>query len=222
MISKPRDTTKDIDSIALLAMCIGTGAIEHQERQGQREAVASESLPTPREGDVRAQYEALGFVFGEAFADDPLFCPVTMPPGWTKRRTDHSMHNDIVDAAGNKRGSFFYKAAFYDRDAILYAPNRRYNVRQRYPERDDGVDFYERSKMIVVQVEDSATGSVLHVVTRDVQAPIPNEVERRGGLVHRAWWDEQRVMEKDAFADASTWLAKHFPDHANPGAYWPE
>ncbi len=91
------------------------GGIELQEAAGQAALVGTRDL-LPRDCP-REQLEALGFVFGED-ADD-LFVNVTLPKGWRKKATDHSMWSDLLDDKGVKRGSIFYKAAFYDRSAFL-------------------------------------------------------------------------------------------------------
>jgi hypothetical protein len=95
-------TLQEIAAIAPLAMAIGTEAFELQERQGQSEAVKSETLPVTRDAKLRAQYEALGF-----------------------------------------------------------------------------------------------------------------------GGDHRAWWDGHDALNKSTAAECVSWLDEHYPDHANPGAYWP-
>jgi len=89
------------------------------EAAGQRQLVASAVLP--REKGDQAEYEALGFTFG-AVVDD-LFQEATLPPGWSKRGTDHDMHFEVVDERGIARVSVFYKAAFYDRRASMYIVN---------------------------------------------------------------------------------------------------
>lgn len=93
------------------------GGIEAQEKDGQIEQSFLETLPIDgtANGRGREKFEALGFVFGEAH--DNLFVKATFPRGWRKRPTDHDMWTDIVDEQGHKRGSIFYKAAFYDRKA---------------------------------------------------------------------------------------------------------
>lgn len=211
---RPRNTSKDLPGAAALLLT-GTGYIEAQEARGAQEAVESHTLPTPN-ARVREQYETLGFVFGEPFADDPLFCFVTMPQGWTKCRTNHSMHNDIVDAAGNVRGSFFYKAAFYDRKADLYAPNIRYRIREHY----DGPrteDSYDRHKVVHYEVIDTARAdTVLHTVSRRVNAVPPSK-----GGDHQAFWSEREQLTEQVFAECKVWLTDHFPDWTNPAAYWP-
>jgi hypothetical protein len=209
-------TRQEINAIAPLAMVIGTEAIELQERQGQSEAVKSETLPVTRDAKLRAQYEALGFVFGEPLPSDKLFCSVQMPQGWSKRRTDHSMHNDIVDAAGNKRGSFFYKASFYDRDAILYPPTKRYGVRSWYNDGERSKDIYEDRKLVRYEVVDNTTDTVLHTVEHTVVLEPPTQ-----GGDHRAWWDGHDALNKKTAAECVSWLDEHYPDHVNPGAYWP-
>lgn len=104
----------DLDNALVAAT---PGGIEAQEAAGQAMLVASEQLPKKVDNATRAQLVALGFKFG-ADVDD-LFVTATLPPGWKKRATSHSMHSDIVDDKGRVRASVFYKAAFYDRKADM-------------------------------------------------------------------------------------------------------
>lgn len=91
-----------------------SGYIEGMEAAGQRQVVASTQMPT------EAPWEALtelGFTRGADVPGDPMFCDATLPEGWTKAGTDHSMWSKILDERGVERVSIFYKAAFYDRSA---------------------------------------------------------------------------------------------------------
>ena len=94
------------------------GMIEASESRGQRELVSSTQLPTQVRGDKQRLIDA-GVVFGEQCKGDKLFCEATLPPGWKKEATDHSMWSKLVDADGVERASIFYKAAFYDRAAFM-------------------------------------------------------------------------------------------------------
>ena len=96
------------------------GGIEAQEAQGQKDFVASETVPIdcPKE-----KLEELGFVFGEK--SDDLFVNVQMPNGWKKIPTEHSMWTELQDETGKVRASIFYKAAFYDRCAFLRLENNK-------------------------------------------------------------------------------------------------
>lgn len=98
------------------------GGIEAQEAAGQAMFCASATLPKEMRGCTRATLEAMGIKFG-ADADD-LFVSVTLPPGWKKHATDHSMHSELLDDKGRKRASIFYKAAFYDRNADMQLCHR--------------------------------------------------------------------------------------------------
>lgn len=113
------ENTADRDPIIhiLGAMSDGTsGYIEGMEAAGQRQLVSSDVLPTSRGKDD--EFIALGFTFGDRV--DDLFRKATLPPGWARRPSDHSMWSYIVDEKGNDRVAVFYKAAFYDRDAFMY------------------------------------------------------------------------------------------------------
>ncbi len=92
--------------------------LEGQERTGQHRLVNSDRLPSDHGDD--APWLALGFTFGAPDPGDPLFMPATLPEGWKRQATDHSMGSVIVDTLGRERVSIFYKAAFYDRSANMH------------------------------------------------------------------------------------------------------
>lgn len=123
MSSHIEDTSKTDPALLLLAALGdrdgGSSLILGQEAAGQRQLVHSDRLPTSTHEGTDEPYLALGFTFGEPDAGDPLFRPATLPPGWSKRATDHSMGSEVVDQHGRCRVSVFYKAAFYDRRADM-------------------------------------------------------------------------------------------------------
>jgi hypothetical protein len=166
------------------------GGIEAQEAAGQATLVASAQLPKEIRGATREQLEAIGFKFG---ADvDELFVAVTLPPGWKKVATDHSMHSDLTDDKGRIRAGIFYKAAFYDRRAsVSFDPRYSEN---HYAECSENADVYQ------VQTEDA--GRQMHVFGTYA-----------GG---REGWDECSRLEGLARA----WLDEHYPDWRNALAYW--
>lgn len=119
MTTKPRDLSKadPIDHLASAMVQGPSGSIEASEAAGQREMLASTVIPTKGPTD---QLEALGFKLGPVCEDDDLFREVTLPEGWSREGTDHSMHSNIVDEKGRCRVGIFYKAAFYDRRADFH------------------------------------------------------------------------------------------------------
>lgn len=128
-MNAPRNTAANplLNALAGMEAHLRTGnssnMVLEQEAQGQKELVNSEVLPTkinsPRDVDVKAKLTELGFKFGNVVDGDPLFQEVTLPAGWKKVATDHSMWSKVVDDQGRERISIFYKAAFYDRDAFM-------------------------------------------------------------------------------------------------------
>lgn len=169
---------------------MGPGAIEAQEAQGQQDFVANQTLP--RECD-KEKLESLGFVFGED-ADD-LFINVQFPEGWSKKSTDHSMHNDLLDTEGRVRGNIFYKAAFYDRRAHMH-------LKCRY---------------IAMLNYDLPNGEVQAVVNDQATDESPFSTER---VVLERNSDEYWRAQDSHEAVAVAWLKKNFPDHDNVLAYW--
>ncbi len=116
------ENTTATDPLLLFAEAMGnrSGFIEAQEARGQAQVVNSQQLPA--EGDWEA-LEALGFVKGDLVAGDDLFVNATIPDGWTKEATDHSMYSVIKDERGVDRVQVGYKAAFYDRWARISIKN---------------------------------------------------------------------------------------------------
>jgi len=163
------------------------GGIEAQEAAGQQSFVANETLPKecPREA-----LEALGFVFGDD-ADD-IFINVQFPEGWTKKPTDHSMWSDLLDDQGRKRGSIFYKAAFYDRSSHM-------NLDRRFCLRQD----YEAKEHVQYRVLD---GDSIVFETDKVECDQYSD----------KYWEAEQEMQKVA----TGWLNENYPDWENPSAYW--
>ena len=99
-------------------------AIENQEKRGQQSVVRNQRLPKrvkryskDNVERTKQQYESMGIsIINEC---DDLFWSVKLPEGWEIRETDHSMWNNLIDDKGRVRARFFYKAAFYDREAFI-------------------------------------------------------------------------------------------------------
>lgn len=117
------DMNDPLNRLLFLADSMRTGdpseAIYAMEKRGQQELVHSDRLPTEVLGGTDADFEAVGFTFGEPDPRDPLFRPATLPDGWTREASDHDMGSYVVDPQGRRRVSIFYKAAFYDRRAHM-------------------------------------------------------------------------------------------------------
>lgn len=98
-------------------------AIEAQEARGQEELINSLQLPKkcnyPRGTNAVEQYHKMGIKTFTSSKGDDLFIGVKLPDGWKKQATEHSMWNNLLDDKGRVRATFFYKAAFYDRDAFV-------------------------------------------------------------------------------------------------------
>lgn len=97
------------------------GGIEKQEKEGKMQQATKQTLPK-KLGSHEEAFRALGFV--ATGSSDDLFNLATFPVGWKKVPTDHSLWTDLVDDMGRRRGTIFYKAAFYDRDASAYLVHR--------------------------------------------------------------------------------------------------
>jgi hypothetical protein len=163
----------------------------------------------------RPQLEKLGFKFFNPVTPphsirrrEPTFYSGQFPPGWFLAPDGgiegraNAMHSNIIDHNGNKRGSVFFKAAFYDYNATirLYP---RYETRQEYSDNWKD-DRGEQSKQFLVV--DRVTGENVYdsgwVKNKDNPELPPlyvNEQERK----------------------SREWLNENYPDHEDPLAYWP-
>jgi hypothetical protein len=107
------------------------GGIEEQEAQGQQNLIKSTALPIEGDWDTLTRW---GIVRGEQ--TDNLFCHCTLPEGWKKVATDHSLWSNLVDARGLIRVNIFYKTAFYDRNAHFHV-TPRFSIAGVYPDVED-------------------------------------------------------------------------------------
>jgi hypothetical protein len=161
------------------------GGIEAQEAAGQAMLCAAAQLPKEMHGCTREQLESIGFKFG---ADvDELFVTCTLPPGWKKQASDHSMHSDLLDDKGRRRAGIFYKAAFYDRRADL-SISRRFAISSY----EDGAD--DDHRRVVVKDGGAAVHAVGEYKSRDF-----TECDRLEKLAE-AWLAERYPNWNDAFA----------------------
>ena len=131
-----------------------------------------------------------------------MFWSVKLPEGWEIRATDHTMWNELIDNKGRKRASFFYKAAFYDRDAFINF-NTRFHVSVDHvadPESD-----YDVWKVSDYQgtVKD---GDVVICSTRCVPAT--------------GSYDGDDKVKKPLWEELETFMKEHWPDYENTDAYW--
>lgn len=125
-MSKVTNTTERAKNNPMLGLMDAMN-IEASERQGQRELERASQLPfkigsgykEPEYKEIVKEYEKHGIKVLQKSQGDDLFVDVVLPEGWKIKGTDHSMWNNVIDQNGRIRATFFYKAAFYDRDAFL-------------------------------------------------------------------------------------------------------
>lgn len=179
------------------AMSGETNVIEHMEAEGQQEVVINKRMAREM-SPSREEWEKLGFEFTE-IPGDCVLCNAKLPEGWSIKSTDHSMWNDIIDANGMKRGSMFYKAAFYDRSAHM-GLNRRYDVCSDYIEGDN----------LTIEVYFGNNKEKLFVAG---QVCIPNGATREERL-------SKYAEQKKLYAIAKQYGDQFFPGWEDIHAYW--
>lgn len=177
---------------------INPQAIYNQESEGQKELNSSDQLPrkcnSPRGIYIKDQYNLMGINVLSDSEEDELFFDVIMPKGWRKEATGHSMWNNLVDDKGRVRGTFFYKAAFYDRDSFM-------NFKTRYEWKCD----YSEKEFVGYHVWDSEKQEVVFnagKMTKDCNEP-----------------DYFKTQDK-LRQDCENFLKNNFPQHEDINAYW--
>lgn len=202
------NTTKSIHDMAgrfgLMAPIMGSGGIERQEADGQRELCASEQLPAKMIGG-RAVFEAMGIIIVGPSEGDDLFVDVKLPQGWRKRGTTHAMHSELLDAKGNVRAEIFYKAAFYDRRADII-PSTRFSIECR-----ESADHREVRGYVVDRAV-NAKGVVEKDRAVFVSAPAPMKGDDD--------WAGRDAAQNAVVAHATAWLDAHYPTWKSPAAHW--
>lgn len=211
-VVKPEDTSRRDSVVHLLGMLGGgtSSYIEGMEKEGQNQLAKSTTIPSRLMDCTEDQLRSLGFELGPKPTkreEDQLFRPALLPKGWKIAPTDHSMWSDLIDNQGRVRGSIFYKAAFYDREAFMSLKVRVYCT-EDYDARNDGGTI----RMHVIARMPGKVEKVFHVIEHETKFPDHREARGSDHPYFRAV-DETRKR-------ASEWLAANFPKHGDPLAYW--
>jgi len=206
-------------------------AIENQEKRGQKLVVRRCMLPIKTNGGIpdeirfngvldnqpykvrhaivqdniieftKNQYEKMGIKIIDK--EDDLFYSVELPEGWKIKATSHSMWNDLIDNKGRTRASFFYKAAFYDRDAFI-------NFNTRYSFRIEPFDNYESDATFE---ERKSKPWYLYVV--DNGKTIKNIAEAIACTDKDYYHIDDRLREI-----GRNYMDKNYPDWKDINSYW--
>jgi hypothetical protein len=175
----------------------------------------------------KARLESEGCLFYEMGqdpdrSDDPVLQTMRVPPGWQFRPYgDNGYGSELWDAQGRCRGSQFYKAAFYDRNARFFLYNRyrwdseycQYLPPEQRPESVRHLSKYSRwpqdseTPYERFYIQDRATGQRLW------EGPWMSYDESKAQYIHGR---KALPAEKTG----SDWIEAHYPDYANPYAYW--
>ena len=223
----------DTEKLLWAALATGdvSEVIEMQEKQGQRKVIANCCLPkivnSPRP-DIRStiknydtmsyeerlaaakiakiewtkqQYEKMGIkIIDEC---DDLFWNVELPEGWKVKATSHSMWNNLYDDKGRERASFFYKAAFYDRDAFINF-NRRYSYSNIPFDNYESDISYEDRKFKPWKLCITDCGKVIKILEEFSPST-----------------DEEYYAIDDKFDKIGVeYLKEHYPNYEDINAYW--
>ena len=191
----------ELDALMMLARAMSGEAnvLEHMEAEGQQKAVKY-TMVAKRMRPNREVWEKLGFTFSDIPGDDVL-CKAELPEGWYLEATSHSMWSNIIDEQERTRGSMFYKAAFYDRDANM-SLSSRYDVCSDYID-----DNYTK-----IEVYFGNENEKLFVAG---QVCTPRDASRELRIAN--YREEERLREL-----AKKFAEENYPDWQDVTAYWDE
>jgi len=199
---------KEMTFIDALITGDASGAIERSEKREQSEVVRNQRLPIksndcciPREiryigatDDMewkerfeierknnehwtKEQYKRMGIKVIDKY--DDLFLNVILPAYWEIKATDHSMWNEVIDDKGRKRITFFYKGAFYDREAFS-------NFEKRYTYSEMPFDEYKTNATYEERQEKEWYGIVYDC---------GKEIFRTDGIKNKDYFDDSLKQE---------------------------
>ncbi len=206
-------------------------AIELQEKRGQRDVVRHQRLPKKVNNHTisneiffkgvsndmsyedrkvivdqnlieytREQYERMGIRIIDEH--DDLFWNVSLPEGWEVKATDHIMWNELRDKKGRKRASFFYKAAFYDRDAFINFETRYQIEATHVAPWDAEYDVWKKSDYRgIVKDGDKIIYETAHI-------PATGD------------YDQDRKIEESLYEELEEYMKENYPDYKDIQAYW--
>lgn len=176
--------------------------VERSEKREQENTVRNERLPIKANGhsiSAEEQYAKMGIEVIGAY--DDLFFSVKLPKGWKIEATDHSMWNNLIDLNGKIRATFFFKGAFYDRDAFS-------NFERRYSWKDMPFDSYETNATYEERKTREHYGKVY-----DGDREIFSTDEKHSH--NEKWFENDEIKE-----ECLEFLNKNYPDWKSVDAYW--
>jgi hypothetical protein len=152
------------------------------------------------EAYTKVEYEKMGIeIINEA---NDLFWNVKLPEGWEVKATDHSMWNEVRDNKGRKRMTFFYKAAFYDRDAFSNLQTRFQLDVTHTADPEAGYEVWKASDFQGT-IKD---GDVIICQTRCV--PATGDYSKDDKIKDELWEELRAFMQE------------HWPEYKEVHAYW--
>ena len=161
---------------------------------------AKDILPIEGMINFEEQLTAMGFIIDQAEIDS-LFRRVSLPPGWKKIATDHSLCLDLVDNLGRKRAGIFFKAAFNDRKSYMIWCSR-FSTKLCLADSGNIYNFACDQPVPIVAVVLDAGKDIVFSTNPETVARNNHEAISRLSLQTRKW------------------LAANYPDWEKPFAYW--
>lgn len=144
-----------INSLLMLGAAMGGQPIDEivdeMGASSQRQMIARGDFAR-RRSNHDLIWKALGFTFHneeKGVRPDPFLQPTTFPTGWQIKRTDHYMHNKVVDQKGRQRAHYMYKPDMWDRDASAYL-HVRFSITDDYGKTPDGKIDSKKQRRVVV------------------------------------------------------------------------
>jgi hypothetical protein len=129
------------------------------------------------------------------------------------------MWNDILDEKGRKRSSYFFKGAFYDRDAHMSSPNRRFSVTNCGPRYQSpyGPDDKPRGYFDTAVI-DSEKAVYDHTGAVNEEAIVYRLEGKRDAKKYPKAYEQSDAFEEQVKA----WMNENYPGWDNPANYWEE
>lgn len=205
-----------MDRLETIEALIGGPEMTERRKAAEARQKSQLAIETRNEAEDFAKLVKLGFVIVGRV--DSVLVDVELPEGWRMERSrEDARTTNILDANNNLRGFSWFKGASYDYAGYISLA-RRLGVREDFRVAATPDDIRPQ------QVVDQRVGYPEIAVIQRFEATGEEVLARKAA---RAAYRAGTVSYEDYMATAEVaqrraiaWLAEHYPDYADPRAYW--
>lgn len=207
---------KTMDRLETIEALIGGPEMTERRKAAEARQKSQLAIETRDEEEDFAKLVKLGFVIKGRV--DSVLVDVELPEGWRMERSQGDMRTtNILDGAGNIRGFSWCKGASYDYAGYI-SLTRRLGVREDFRVAAAPDDI--RPQQVVDQRVGYPEIAVIHRFEATGEEVLARKAARAAYRAGTMSYEDYMATAEVAHRRAIAWLAEHYPDYADPRAYW--